>query len=94
MTDSLGADAHARPGSSRPFGIDETPLTINADEALAHLRRKVGQRLKSGPNGLMRCWVQFRERSGSSKEGITFEEFKRGLRNYDLILKEAPGHKP
>merc|ERR1719261_684677 len=50
-------------GRGRGKGVNDAPLALSADEAILHLRRKTGQRLKSGPHGLMRCWIQFRERS-------------------------------
>ena len=80
----------ARDASGPRGGLVTTPLAgVSADEAVLHLRRKIGQRLKSGPHGLMRCWIQFRERAGSTKEGITYAEFKRGLKNYDLVVPEG-----
>merc|ERR1719440_2576553 len=66
----------------------DTPIPLTAEQALGSLRRKIGQRLKGGPYGLQRCWMQFRERCGGSKEGIAFEEWERGLKLYDLILDE------
>ena len=50
--------------------MNDQPLEMNADEALIALRKKIGLRLKGGPHGLMRCWVQFREKAGGTKEGI------------------------
>ena len=78
-----------REASGPKGGLITTPLAgMSADAAVLHLRRKIGQRLKSGPYGLQRCWMQFRERSGGTKEGITYPEFKQGLKNYDLLLEE------
>lgn len=68
--------------------VDDRPderLTMEA--ALQQLRRAITQRLKSGPNGLLRCWIEFRQRAGSSKDGITGKEFERGLRAYGIPLK-------
>ena len=65
------------------------PAKMTADDAVKVLRRKIGQRLKGGPHGLMRCWIQFRALAGSTKEGITFDEFARGLRNYDITVDDA-----
>ena len=80
----------ARDASGPRGGLVTTPLAgVSADEAVLHLRRKIGQRLKSGPYGLQRCWMQFRERSGGTKEGITYAEFCHGLKNYDVIVTDA-----
>ena len=79
-------DSHKSMGHGA--NLDVSALNLTADEAIVHLRRKIGQRLKSGPYGLQRCWMQFRERSGGTKEGITYPEFKQGLKNYDLLLEE------
>mmetsp|Transcript_29372 Transcript_29372/g.94748 ORF Transcript_29372/g.94748 Transcript_29372/m.94748 type:complete len:490 (+) Transcript_29372:633-2102(+) len=69
----------------RSLGEDpDENLTIDA--ALSTLRRAITQRLKSGPNGLMRCWFDFRRRSGSTREGIAFREFSRGLQGYGILL--------
>ena len=70
-------DSHKSMGHGA--NLDVSALNLTADEAIEHLRRKIGQRLKSGPYGLQRCWMQFRERSGGTKEGITYAEFKHGL---------------
>merc|ERR1712167_536111 len=59
---------------------------MTVEDGKLALRRTIGQRLKSGPNGLMRCWVEFRNRAGSSKEGISRSEFKRGLKLYGIPL--------
>ena len=80
-------DNHVQQGRNK--GVNDQPLEMNADEALIALRKKIGLRLKGGPHGLMRCWVQFREKAGGTKEGITYDEFHRGLINYGLHLKES-----
>mmetsp|Transcript_1456 Transcript_1456/g.2113 ORF Transcript_1456/g.2113 Transcript_1456/m.2113 type:complete len:560 (-) Transcript_1456:252-1931(-) len=70
--------------------INETPdESLQIDDALRMLRKYITQRLKSGPNGLMRCWFEFRLRAGSSKDGITRSEFARGLRLYGIPLTPA-----
>ena len=79
-------DSHVQIGSGK--NVYDTPIPLTAEQALGSLRRKIGQRLKGGPYGLQRCWMQFRERCGGSKEGIAFEEWERGLKLYDLILDE------
>ena len=43
--------------------ICPTVNVATADEAALILRKKIGLRLKGGPHGLMRCWLQFRERA-------------------------------
>ena len=65
---------------------DKVDPHMTVEEGKIALRRIIGQRLKSGPNGLMRCWVEFRNRAGSSKEGISRSEFKRGLKLYGIPL--------
>ena len=57
------------------------------------LRQKIGQRLASGPGGLLRCWVNFRQRAGASKEGITASEWERGLKMYGVPLNKARARK-
>ena len=65
---------------------DKVDPNMTVEDGKLALRRTIGQRLKSGPNGLMRCWVEFRNRAGSSKEGISRSEFKRGLKLYGIPL--------
>ena len=68
--------------------VDARPdATLTMEAALLMLRQKISQRLKSGPYGLLRCWTEFRQRAGSSKDGITLSEFKRGLKAYGIPLK-------
>ena len=72
--------------------IEKEDPNLTVDNALILLRRSITQRLKSGPNGLMRCWIEFRLRAGSTKEGITEKEFAHGLRCYGIpITKARPG---
>lgn len=67
--------------------VDDTPdMDLTTEDALKQLRRAVAQRLKSGPHGLLRCWIEFRQRAGSTKGGITLREFARGLRAYGIPL--------
>ena len=58
-------------------------------ELLNTLRKKVAQRIPGGAAGLMRCWLSFKQRCGSSKTGITYEEFRHGLTHgYGMPLEE------
>ena len=61
--------------------ICPTVNVATADEAALILRKKIGLRLKGGPHGLMRCWLQFRERAGGSKDlgvaGMFLEQWRR-----------------
>ena len=68
--------------------VDEPDDALTSASALVQLRRAIVQRLKSGPNGLLRCWIEFRQRAGSTKDGITYPEFMRGLRAYGIPLQE------
>lgn len=67
--------------------VDEPDDALTSAAALTQLRRAIVQRLKSGPNGLLRCWIEFRQRAGSTKDGITYPEFLRGLRAYGIPLR-------
>jgi hypothetical protein len=69
--------------------VDEPDDALTSADALTQLRRAIVQRLKSGPNGLLRCWIEFRQRAGSTKDGITYPEFLRGLRAYGIPLREG-----
>ena len=73
----------------RAGAIFQTDSDMTADQAIVHLRRKIAMQSSGGSHGLMRCWVLFRNRSGSTKDGITFAEFCRGLRSYGLPLPTA-----
>ena len=83
----LPTERKTRPAGHQPASAGAEGM--DADQAIVTLRRKIGQRLKGGPHGLMRCWLQFRERSGGTKEGITYAEFCHGLKNYDVIVTDA-----
>lgn len=78
--------AHANRAASKAVALADLDMT--AEQATAHLRRKITMQMTSGAYGLMRCWVIFRNKSGSTKDGITYEEFCRGLRAYGLPLAE------
>lgn len=67
--------------------LDQSDDTLTTEVALLQLRKAIVCRLKSGPNGLIRCWIEFRQRAGGSKEGITLREFQRGLRAYGIPLR-------
>ena len=73
----------AMAGAVQRFDESMTP-----EQGLLNLRRKIALQLKGGSHGLMRCWVLFRNRSGSTKQGITFAEFKRGLKSYAIDAPE------
>ncbi|KAJ1454567.1 hypothetical protein M885DRAFT_617899 [Pelagophyceae sp. CCMP2097] len=81
------ADIAGKKAKGMVVELPDEKLTI--EQALPHLRRSIAQRLKSGPNGLMRCWIEFRLRAGSTKEGITLAEFSRGLKCYGIPLTAA-----
>lgn len=66
---------------------------LTMEDALLQLRNAIVQRLKSGPYGLLRCWIEFRQRAGSSKEGITFREFDKGLRSYGILVRQELAQK-
>ena len=83
----LPTERKTRPAGHQPASGGAEGM--DADQAIVTLRRKIGQRLKGGPHGLMRCWLQFRERSGGTKEGITYGEFCHGLKNYDVIVTDG-----
>ena len=68
---------------------DAVDDTLTVERGSSALRQKIGQRLASGPGGLLRCWVNFRQRAGASKEGITASEWERGLKMYGVPLNKA-----
>jgi len=82
----LGRYADRREAAGAVYLPADTNMT--SEVALQHLRRKITMQMTSGAYGLMRCWVIFRNKSGSTKDGITYPEFCRGMRAYGLALPE------
>jgi Ca2+-binding EF-hand superfamily protein len=76
-------------GAKKVLVKDAVDDTLTVERGLVMLRQKIGQRLASGPGGLLRCWVNFRQRAGASKEGITASEWERGLKMYGVPLNKA-----
>lgn len=63
-------------------------LNIPVERAVALLRQKISARLPSGPHGLIRCWMQFREKAGATKDGVNYEQFVHALDTYGLNLPD------
>ena len=67
--------------------IEHIDENMTCEDAIEHLRTAITQRIKSCNQGeLIRCWIEFRTKAGSNKEGITLPEFRRGLRMYGIPL--------
>ena len=68
---NIGMRANKKAMAGAVQVMDES---MTPEQGLLNLRRKIALQLKGGSHGLMRCWVLFRNRSGSTKQGITFAE--------------------
>jgi len=67
--------------------VEHVDPRLTVDEAIKQLRNAITQRIKSCNQGeLIRCWIEFRTKTGASKEGVTLSEFRRGLRTYGIPL--------
>lgn len=90
---SAGESASCRGTASARIVDEKVDDSLTMESTLLLLRNAIVQRLKSGPYGLQRCWFEFRQRAGSSKEGITFKEFDRGLRSYGILIRQELAEK-
>ena len=67
--------------------VEHVDPRLTVDQAIKQLRNAITQRIKSCNQGeLIRCWIEFRTKTGASKEGVTLVEFRRGLRTYGIPL--------
>lgn len=64
-------------------------LNIPVERAISLLRQKIAARLPSGPHGLIRCWMQFREKAGATKDGVNYKQFVHALDTYGLSLPDT-----
>ena len=82
---NIGMKGNSKAQAGAIHKVDET---MTPEQGLLNLRRKIAMQLKGGSHGLMRTWIIFRNRAGSTKAGITFKEFERGLRSYGLPVPD------
>lgn len=64
-------------------------IKATVPEAITMLSVKIASRLPSGPYGVIRCWMQFREKAGASKDGVRLHEFRRALTKYGLEFPDS-----
>eukprot|EP00619_Florenciella_sp_RCC1007_P013989 CAMPEP_0205905348 /NCGR_PEP_ID=MMETSP1325-20131115/1295_1 /ASSEMBLY_ACC=CAM_ASM_000708 /TAXON_ID=236786 /ORGANISM="Florenciella sp., Strain RCC1007" /LENGTH=153 /DNA_ID=CAMNT_0053271245 /DNA_START=34 /DNA_END=491 /DNA_ORIENTATION=- len=62
--------------------VEDEQMTV--EKAVFRVRVAIGQRIPVG--GLIKCWTEFRQRAGSAKNGVLYEEFRRALRAYGILM--------